>query len=286
MKISFQLIVWNDDYVLEPMLKSIMPFGEVYVCEGPVGYFAKQGFGTSTDRTNEILHQYLPEEHIKHGVWSEKDEMVNVALGLMPGDTDFVFEVDADEIYKSDDLAKIVDLLESDNYDSMAFRFISFYGGFSRIMGGFEYNFETHRIQRYYPGCQWKTHRPPTILAPDGKPWREHRHLGHIATSDMGIFVYHYSYVWASQMKRKALYYHARGGTIDDYFQRVYLPWVLGNPSARQIIEDEFDGVHDWEPVNRGECRTLEYLGEHPKEIIKVMPELLDRFDDELRAYR
>jgi len=275
MRVSFVLIAFNSDYVLEPCLRSVLPFGNVYAAEGPVQFWRNKGFTKSTDRTTEILDAYnIP---TIHGMWQEKDDESNAALSLVPSDADFVFCLDADEIWKPEDLENIFKILKRGRTDSMSFKAVSFYGGFDRIMTGFEANFEVFRVQRFYPGARFSMHRPPTINAPDGKPWRYHVNM------QCGLF-YHYSYVFPSQMEMKAKYYAAMGGNIPDYHNRVYTPWVLGDDAEKARIEDEFDGVHNWLPERRGPCRTMEWLGIHPPEIMRVLPELRQRFEFELGA--
>ena len=56
-------------------------------------------------------------------------------------------------------------------------------------MTGFEENFEVHRIQRFYPGARFATHRPPTILARMGGPGVRIGHLNHEAT-DRSAFAF------------------------------------------------------------------------------------------------
>lgn len=284
MKIAFVMIVFQGDYSLEPCLRSILPFGDVYCAEGPVEFWQQRGFSTSTDRTNEILSQ----NGIKtvHGQWPEKDEEANAALALVPSDTDFIWCVDSDEIWKSDDIRAVLGILEDNHVDSMAFQPYSFYGGFERYMTGFEMNGAAgdgwHRVMRYGP--RFATHRPPTILAPYGRPWRKHNHMGHEETARLDLHFFHYSYVFPSQIKAKTEYYASMGGTIPNYFDTVYKPWVLGTPAERAIIEAQFDGVHDWLPKRRGHCLTREFIGEHPKEILRAMPQLEARFRAEVEA--
>jgi len=284
MKVTFVLIVFNSDHVLEPCLRSVLPFGDVVAAEGPVEFWQRQGFTHSTDMTNAILSQYnIP---TVHGKWDEKTEEANAAITLVPPDTDFVWCVDADEIWKAKDLDVIFDILSTDKFDSISFKATSFYGGFDRYMTGFEENFEVHRIQRYYPGARFATHRPPTINAPDGHPWRKHAHLGHNDTDSLGLRFYHYSYVFPSQMKAKAEYYASMGGTIPNYYNKVYLPWVLGDSEEKHRIETIYNGVHNWTVDRRGACKTAQFNGEHPDEIARVMPDLIARFDDELKGLR
>lgn len=279
MRVSFVLIAFNSDYVLEPCLRSVLPFGNVYCAEGPVTFWYENGFTRSTDTTNDILGRYNIQTI--HGMaWKEKDEMANAALSLVPSDTDFVFCLDADEVWNPETLRGIFRILEYNQTDSMSFKAISFYGGFDRYMTGFEENFEVHRVQRFYPGARFATHRPPTILAQDGKPWRFHRHRMGL---DMMRF-YHYSYVFPSQMEAKARYYASMGGNIPDYHDQVYMPWVMGDDAEKARIEALFDGVHNWLPERRGPCYTKRFEGQHPPEILRVLPELRRRFEFELGA--
>ena len=131
-------------------------------------------------------------------------------------------------------------------------------------------------------------HRPPTILNPQtNRPWRESRHLGCNDTEAMGLFMMHYSYCFPRQMKDKADYYYAYAPNRDipRYFERVYLPWVLGDDEQKQRIEDEFDGVHNWKPEARGPCRTAKFIGVHPPAIKDAMPRLQAEFDAQLASY-
>ncbi len=281
----FQMIVWNGDYVLKECLESILPYGKVVVSEGPVSYFAKQGHGTSSDSTNRILRELIGPENVVHDVFSEKDAMMHATEHLIPSDTQFVWMVDSDEIWKSEDIERIIDILYNGNIDGMSFKPYSLYGGFNRYIGGLEREFEWHRIQRWYPGATWATHRPPTVNAPDGKPWSEHKYLHHNDTDLMGLNFYHYSHVFASQVARKTEYYAARGGCIENYMNDVWLPWVTGNDKQKEVVENKFNGVQEWKPDRRGEARTRIFVEQHPKVIRDAMPRLRKRFDDELKQW-
>jgi glycosyltransferase involved in cell wall biosynthesis len=284
MKITFCMIVFNGAEFLEPCLRSVLPFGNVVAAEGPVAFWKQRGYTTSTDGTNAILDKYGITT--LHSQWDEKDAEANAALALVPPDTDFVFCLDSDEIWKAETLESICDLLRGGSIDSMAFKPYSFYGGFDRYMTGFEQDFEWHRIQRYYPGAKFATHRPPTINAPDGRPWRLHRHLNHERTAALCLRFFHYSYVFPSQMRAKAEYYAQMGGNIPGYFDNVYKPWVLGDDVGKLRVEKKYDGVHNWKPSARGPCWTTSYKGEHPGEIQAIMPELQARLTAEVEALR
>lgn len=289
MKIAFGMIVFNGNYVLDAALESIYPYAsQICIAEGPVGYFVNQGHRHSTDGTIETIQSFPdPEGKISlvSGQWSEKDEMVNAYAAKFRPDTNFVIHFDSDEVHYPHVIEQVIAQLETGRWDSMSFRSLTFYGGFDRILTGFEQNAEFERVKRWYTGARWETHRPPTVLSSgDRRPWRQHDHwaFAHVMP--------HYSYVWPSQILQKCPYYHdhlARGRCIPNYFNRVYLPWVLGDAAKKQAIEDEFDGVHDFTPQFRGSCRSVPFGDErHPPAIEKRLPELRRKLENELAAYR
>jgi len=287
-RVAFQMIVFNGDHFLEPVLEAIEPYGPIYVTEGPVQYYVDRGFTESTDNTMDILLEHVPAKHIVRGQWSEKDEMMNAVEHLIPGNTSHVWMVDADEVWKDQDIQTILEVL--DNVDSMSFRMNSFFAGFDHIMTGFEENFEVHRIKRWYPGATWVTHRPPTICDPvENVPWRDSgRHCSHMETDAIGVRFYHYSYVYPYQMMGKSSYYqnYTGGYNIPDYFNKVWLPWATGNAMRRVFIEEEYRGVHDWLPSRRGDCFTRRFTLDHPKVIQKRLPELRARWNKEIKEVK
>jgi len=289
--LCFVMIVFNSDYVLGESLRSILPFGPLVVTAGPCGYWREAGYKTSTDNTNNILDAHRDFGRgiidIVHGQFSEKDEMMNATAHLVPEDTTHVFMVDSDEVWRKRDIEKIIGLLENGRYDSVGFTADSFFGGFDYILGGFERDFEVIRIQRWYKGARWATHRPPTVLSPLGQPWATQRHLGAKETLQLGITMPHYSYVFPSQVAMKHVYYshYAPGITIPNYPDEVFLPWVMGDEKKRAEIEEKWSGVHNFVPQYRGPCFTMPFNGEHPKEIENNIEELKDRIAREVLGF-
>lgn len=275
--VTFQIIVFNGDYVLEQVLAPLLEVGNVVVVEGPVKYFQDKGFRTSTDNTNDILEQYLPARNILHGQWKEKDEMMSAGEKMIPDDTTHVWMVDSDEVWERAALRRV--MMQLDAYDSVSFLPWTFYGGFNRILTGFELRHKWYRIQRWYPGAHWATHRPPTVLHPsDQRPMREHAHW------DSSEYFFHYSYVFPRQVESKVAYYESWGaGVIPHYFERVYLRWIRASKRERESIESEFQGVHEWLPERRGGCFTRRFHNLHPHPIFERMPYLEHRFDKELK---
>lgn len=271
--VCFYMIAFNSDHVLEPVLKTITPFGPVVIAEGPVTYWQRRGYTTSTDNTNAILHDYLPFANILHGQWREKDQMQRAAESLIPDDTTHVWIVDADECYHASQMRLVLSWL--DNLDSVSFRTNSFWAGFYRIIGGFEEDYEVHRIKRWYPGATFATHRPPTVLDRAGVPMREKRHLNHDQTDDLGIRMYHYSYVYPSQVTAKHAYYRDRdpSGCIANWPESVYRAW-LDDPDGTEKL---WHGVHNQIPARRGDTFTRPFSGKHPEHIDRALPRLRGR---------
>ena len=102
----------------------------------------------------------------------------------------------------------------------------------------------------------------------------------------LGVQMYHYSYTFPDQVYKKVNYYKdsvSRDNCIDDYFNRVYLPWVSGD-NVR--VEEQFMGVHEFKPYSRGECFTSPFILSHPESIIKDIDELKNKFNTQLKKYK
>jgi hypothetical protein len=270
-KIAFGMIVFNGNYVLRQCLEAVYPFAhQILIAEGPVEYWQKQGFITSTDGTNDILRSFPdPEKKITvvHGTYVEKDEQCNAYLQHLSQDAEYVWNLDSDELFKPEDIRLVMDLLQREKFTSAGFKSLSFFGDFHHCLGGFEERNEFIRIRKVYPGSRWKTHRPPTIEHAAGVTTWPEKHLDYESLAAMGVRMYHYSYVFPQQVKTKVGYYKAavsKSNCIDGYFSRVWLPWVVGDEDARRKLENEFDGVHEFVPAYRGDCRPYLFSGEHP----------------------
>ena len=289
MKIAFGIIVFNGNYVLKEALESIYPFAsQILVAEGPVGYWQEQGHTSSTDGTNDVLDSFPDPENkitIVHGQFSEKNEQCNSYISHMNDDIDYIWNLDSDEIFKPEDILSIIKLLKQEEYTTVGFKSISFYGGFNDYLTGFEEGAEFHRISRVYPGATWETHRPPTIA---NLPWsRKHLDFNHLA--NLGIRMYHYSYVFPEQVRQKINYYKnavSKEYCIDNYFEKIYLPWVLGDDKEKHKIELKYNGVHEFQPNYRGECFTHHFNGDHPPIINSNLNSLKEKHAKQLRAYR
>ena len=160
-----------------------------------------------------------------------------------------------------------------------------FLGALINYLTGFEQNVDNFlRIFRVTPGSTWVTHRPPT--------------MGHVESIDekhinsefflalTGTQIYHYSYTFPKQVYNKMKYYKAkvsRDNCIDDYFEKIYLPWVCAPTiEERKEIEKKYKGVHEFKPEIRGDCFTTLFDKSHPESIEKNISALKRRFELEL----
>jgi glycosyltransferase involved in cell wall biosynthesis len=292
MKITFGMIVLNGDQVLEETLASVYPYAhQILIAEGPVAYWRQQGYTTSTDGTNEILDSFPdPENKIKivHSQYLEKDDQCNTYMQHLDPNSDYIWNLDCDEVFKSKDIETVIGLLETERYTSVGFKSLTFYGGFDNYLTGFEENAEFMRIRKVYPGSYWKTHRPPTIAHKINNPWPE-KHLGYNYLNETyGVRMYHYSYVFPDQVFNKIKYYEEflnKTHCIKDYFNQVYLPWVTGSDEQRKNIEQRYLGVHEWTPGSRGECYSAPFTLEHPEIIKSNLEQLKDKFNKQLMRY-
>lgn len=293
MKIAFGMIVFEGDYVLQECLEQIYPFAtQILISEGPVEYWQRQGRTTSLDGTNKILDNFSdPENKIKivHGQFKEKDDQCKAYMQHIQDDIDYIWNLDSDEVFKTDDLKKIIKFLEDEKPTSVGIQSCSFYGGFNDYLTGFELNTDNFlRIFRYVKGSTWLTHRPPTIQYPSNLNIVRK----HISSDELmrktGIQMYHYSYVFPDQVHKKINYYKdsvSKQNCIDDYFNEIYLPWVNGTNEKRKEIETKYIGVHEFKPHVRGECYTKKFTGSHPESIQKNMEKLQNKFNEQLKNY-
>jgi hypothetical protein len=288
-KISFGMIVFNGDFVLRENLQSIYPFAhEIVISEGPVKHYQGLGYTTSTDDTVDIIKSFPdPDKKITllQECWKNKNAMCHAFLSKMTGD--YVWHVDSDEIYKEDDIKKILNYLEkNDSCYSMSFKLNSFYGGLNHKITGFEETFEVHRIKRIIPGKSvWKTHRPPTMIWPlTGKTCKEMGHVDHNITDSWGVRIFHYSFVFPSQVKAKTVYYYNRDprGIVPNYWDNLFVPWMKTQDDRKKHqIEMPTRGVHVWLPNRRGDTFTARFDGEHPLLVEKSREKIETRIYNE-----
>lgn len=293
LKIAFGMIVFEGDYVLKECLEQVYPFAsQILIAEGPVSYWQRQGRTTSTDDTNRILDEFPdPDNKIKivHGQYSEKDDQCKTYMQYINDDIDYIWNLDSDEVYKTEDLIKMIEFLKKENPTSVGIRSCSFYGGFDKYLTGFELNRDNFlRVFKYTKGATWLTHRPPTIKYPIDSNITPKHIDSETLYNATGVQMYHYSYVFPNQVFTKVNYYKdsvSKGNCIDNYFNEIYYPWVIGSDEDKRAIERKYIGVHEFKPHVRGECYTEKFTFGHPEAIMNNMNELTNKFNKQLEKY-
>jgi len=298
MKITAVMIVFNGDHVLECSLKSIYEHvEEILIAEGPVKYWQDQGYSSSTDKTIEILKTFRdPQNKIKKlfSKYEEKNQQFQCALDLMTKKTDYILQIDADEVWEHSSIENLKRLLNERKPISVGVYSHTFVGcnkGFDRVMSGFEEKTDNFlRVFKFHDGCKFETHRPPTILYPDGK--RSGSGKEHIDSDEAfdyyGVSMCHYSYVWPSQVKSKIDYYKAKismNSCIDDFYKLYWLPWAKSKTiDQKWEIEKTILGMHEFKPEIRGPAFTKPFTGKHPTQILLNELRLVQRFNDEIKC--
>lgn len=294
LKIAFGMIVFEGDYVLKECLKQVYPFAtQILISEGPVKYWQEKGKTTSMDKTNEILHSFPdPENKIKiiHGQYEEKDQQCNAYLKFLRDDIEYLWNLDSDEVYTSENIKKIIEFLENEKPTSVGVRSRTFYGGFEKYLTGFELKTDNFlRIFKITPGCSWLTHRPPTIKYPINSGILKKHVNSDELYNKTGAEMHHYSYVFPRQVYNKINYYKAKvsmNKCIENYFYKVYLPWVTTNDSyEKHQIEKLFLGVHEFKPEFRGECYTSENYTKHPESIEERIDEFNSIIKEQIKLF-
>ena len=224
-------------------------------------------------------------------------------MSFLRDDIDYVWQIDSDEVYKKQDIEKIIQLMHNEKPTSIGVKSCSFYGGFRDYIGGFEEARDNFlRIFKYEKGSTWLTHRPPTIQYPSAIVKK------HITSTELleltdGAQMYHYSYVFPKQVKNKVEYYKDKvsmNKCIDNYFKLVYLPWVLSynlsvsedaekrklGDQCQAAVEHNFNGVHEFKPEYRGDCYTARFIEAHPEAIRRDIHKLTNRYTLEFEKYK
>lgn len=300
LKITFGMIVLNGDFFLRQVLESIYPFAyKICIAEGPVKYWRDQGVMYSTDDTLHILRSFPDPENkivIESRGYLEKDDQCRAWFDHVPQDTDYVFCVDSDEVHRRGDIEKLITYLEKERPATVGFKSDTFYGGFDRVIGGFERDHSFKRVLKFEPGCYYLTHRQPTLANKKGIPIDQSgpNITGNQLYQITGITMPHYSYVSPKGVYEKLKYYESavisKGNCIPNYFKDVFVPWVNSvnsDPFKKDAIaiEEKWKGVQEFMPNKRSEAFTIPFTGTHPDTILRDMDQLKEKFNDQFQYY-
>jgi len=284
--------LFEEDYVLKQSLESIYPFAsQIMIAEGPTEFWKKCGREASTDKSNDIIDNFPDPENkmnIVHGKFDDRVHRASAYMSFLKKDADYVWNLNPDEVYKPEDVEKIIQVLYDNRYTSVGIKPVTFFGSFDNyILGGEERIDLFLRIFKVYPGSTWKTswpleieHSAQTILADS--------HLDSDQLyQDHGIKMYRYSHVYPLQVYNNITekIANSKDQIIDNYFEKVYFPWITGDELDRDMIEQAYRGVHELKPEFRTESMTTRFDGNHPTVIADTMDNLKSTFDDQLKHW-
>ncbi|MGC8490873.1 MAG: glycosyltransferase [Syntrophobacteraceae bacterium] len=270
-RFSFIIIALNAMPFLEFVVKGIYDFAhEIIVVEGAVEkcMFAANPDGSSKDGTVEFMKSYpdlAGKIRFIQGKWPEKLDMENAGLQYVTGD--YVWIAGSDEFYKEKDLYRIKYMIQNDpGITQINFIPDNFWKGFEYIfLSSRFFEDETHyrRIFKYQPGARFTSHRPPAFVYPGSNlTSAQIRLVDGFTTRQLGIILYHYSYVLHSQVDQKINLYHRYGWgkvwnlNLDEWYHKCFLAW---RPESRAEIESRY-------PVWTGDKNslTVRFNGTHP----------------------
>jgi len=247
---------------------------EIIIVEGAVRkcMFAANSDGSSVDGTVEFIKSFPdPKNKIRliQGKWLEKCNMQNRALKFITGD--WVWLVDSDEVYKKEDIDLIIEFLKNHkNITQVNLPPIHFWKGGDYALDSeiLEKSEGFRRIFKVHRPCHFVTHRPPTMrwgLGHESRTTDKMEVLNPSVLSDLGVFLYHYSYINEVQVKQKIELYKRYGWgkawkiDLDDWYKNCFLKWT---PETRHKIELEY-GIWTCDKNSR----TKLFSGKHPKSV-------------------
>jgi glycosyltransferase involved in cell wall biosynthesis len=292
-RVTFGIIVLNGEPFTRYCLRSIYPFAhEIIAVEGASPHAAAIATkdGHSTDGTLETLRRFKAEEDPEgklqivtaeddghpDGFWpGEKDEQSRAYARRATGE--YLWQVDVDEFYRPADMRQVLRLLaDRPGITAVSFDTMTFWGSLDVVADGAYLRSgarEYHRLFKFGPGYAYKTHRPPTVVDPEGRDLRTINWLDGRATGRKGIRLYHYSLLFPRQVREKCAYYHRAFpqvyAQVDEWVQNCFM--TLRRPYR----------VHN---IYTHPSWLERYHGEHPPEVIRMMDDIrAGRVREELR---
>ncbi len=224
-RITFGMIVLNGEPFTRYCLRAIYPHAyEIIVVEGAVEKARSIATpdGHSTDSTRETLAAFKanedPENKVKiisrDGFWDDKTVMSQAYTELATGD--YLWQVDSDEFYLDEDIETIRNLLAKDStIDGASFRWLVFWGNEQYITDGWMLRSTQgfNRLFRWEQGSDYDHYGPdpkgPTVTTPEGFRVTDGNWLAADDLAQQGIYLYHFSLVFPSQVLKKSKGYAA-----------------------------------------------------------------------------
>jgi len=282
MKITFGMIVCNGDDYIEECIKQVYQHADrIVIAEGATrNWMTAMKWTTpeSKDRTNKIIETLQENDterklRVVHGGWPNKIQQSNAYMELVDSDTDYIWQLDSDELYKHSDIERTIEFLEREKPTYVTIKQLHFFKNFRTIAVGQTtgWGWETPqpRIQRFYPGCRYIEHRPPMIIDPvTGKNNKDINYKN--LTEETGVFCFHYNYVTEKQVREKIAYYaieFPQAPRLKTWINDVWESWDRN----REFVEYNY-GTH---PTAWRGSVTRPYNDDHPEEMEKRLHETI-----------
>lgn len=222
--------------------------------------------GRSNDGTSEYLNELArryPEQITLYrkprGIfWDGKIEMVNAPLKNI-NETCLLFQVDADELWTSDQLLRVYKMFAHHPEKTAAYYFCNYFVGedlvtTTRNAYGNHMSFEWLRTWRYTPGNRWISHEPPRLCMDyKGGQWRDIAMIDpfkHADTEKEGLIFQHYAYVIKEQLGFKELYY-GYAGAVEKWLE------LQDRQEFPVLLKNYFPWVQDDATVNTRQSQTI-----------------------------
>lgn len=229
---------------------------KVAVVEGAVNLFAHAATedGLSIDKTAKEVHKAMALKdghkivYDRYGWAGDKSELRNRALALLGTDIDYVLVVDADEVWKQEDLDGLVATMkENPRAGVIKFPFHHFWKNKNQVTTGSQWDSMLFRCFKYEDkSLRWGRHELPVVNA---KGQQIDKTAGVAINKD--IRVYHYGYCKSDKnVQDKLKYYAMRDGKrlkVTDTFTQ----WKPGQPT---------------QPTHGG-GKVEKFTGTHPEEM-------------------
>ena len=262
-KVKGCMIVCNEEEFLEASADSISSLvSDWTIVVGGNEYAYKAGMcdskGYPKDNTLEIAKKITS----KYGgvvieppgrLWKDKVEMRNAyASKLKEGD--WMFMLDGDEVYKENQLWRIVELMKK--YECLILQFWTFWNNTETIGNGVWDNYPQERIVKWRKGYGYTGKNHLFVSDSSGKMIKD---LVPCYKGKDRLF-YHYSWVRPIEKIRQKLdyYKYQTGISRDSYVEDVFLRWRA----------EEVEGTH---PFGGGGSEI--FKGIHPESIQKLIKE-------------
>lgn len=280
-RVTFGIIVLNGEPFTRYCLRSIYPFAhQIVVVEGAhenARAVATED-GHSVDGTLQVLRRFQREEDpegkveivTRDGFWPVKDELgrdrtpqsrayAERATG------DYLWQIDIDEFYRSQDLALVLDMLaRKPQVTAVSFYLRAFWGRPDYEVDGWMWKKrDVHRLFRWGEGYAYVTHEPPTVTDALGHDLRDKQWVCGGDMARLGVFMYHYSHLFPRQVRQKALIYQIEKpddcADVTDWVESGYIQ--LNHPFH---VERQY-WIPSW---------LRRYRGDHPGAVAQLMADV------------